>query len=196
MSFADRIVQQSPVVRRTLAVLPLLAAVILVWKDVILPIHVVLTSQDRWRLHARTALAIARGQAAEAPNLQRQLNALPGAPIWQELYPDDDSANAATAIREDITHYAALAGATVRSIAPSPPTEQFGLRRLGVSISASMTIGQLSSFLTRLRESRRYLRVDALRVVAPQIQVTNANEHLLVELQVFGYARLPSRGVK
>ncbi len=196
MSLAGRIVQQTPAARRTLAALLLLAAATLAWQAVILPIREVLTSQHRWRIQALSALAIARGRAAEVPTLQRRLKALPDAPIWQRFYPDGDSANVGTAIREDITRYAAVAGVTVRSIAPSPATEPLGLKRLGVRISATMTIQQLTSFLTQLRESPRYLRVDALKVVAPQIQSPNGNERLLVQLQIFGYARPMVRGAK
>jgi hypothetical protein len=196
MSLSDRIVQQRPPVRRMLALVLLVAVLIVIWQDVILPARVILTSQARWRVHARRALAVARGRAAEAPNLQRQLESFPSAPIWQKFYPDGDSANSAAAIRQDITQYAATAGATIRSMEPSPTTEQSGLRRLGVRISASMTVGQLTSFLIQLRVSQRYLRVDALRIVAPQVQIKNANESLLVELQVFGYSRLSASGAE
>ena len=193
MSLADGIVQQSPAVRRTLAVLLLLATVILAWREVVLPMRKVLTSQNRWRVEVRCALATARGQAAAAPTLQKDLKALADAPIWQLFYPGGDSANTSTAFREDITHYAAIAGVTVRSIVPSPTMEeQSGLGRLGVRISASMTIGQLKDFLTQLRESRHYLRVDALTVIAPQVQITHGNDRLLVQLQILGYTRLPT----
>jgi hypothetical protein len=189
MTIADRIAQRSPAVRGSLAVLLLLLTVTLAWHDIILPIRGIPTSQDRWRVHARDALAIARGQAAEVPTLQSRLKALPIAPIWQRFYPEGDSANASTAFREDITRCASVAGVTVDSIAPLAATEQFGLRRLGMRISAITTIGQLTSFLTQLRRSPRYLRVDALRVVAPQVQMKNVNERLLVQLQIFGYTR-------
>ncbi len=189
MSLADRIAQRSSAARRTLAVLLLLAAVTLAWGDVILPIREVLTSQDRWRVEVRSKLAIARGRAAETPTLQRSLKALPDAPVWQLFYPGTDSANASTALREDITRYAAVAGVTVRSIEPSPVTEEFGIKGFGVRISASMTIGQLRNLLGEIRESRHYLRVEALRVIAPQVQITNGNEHLLIQLQILGYIR-------
>jgi len=195
MTLADRIMQRSAVVRRSLAILLLLAAAILGWQSLILPVRALLTSQQRWRVQVRSALAIARGRAAEVPALQGSLKALPEAPIWRRFYPDGDSANAATILREDITHCAAVAGVTVRSIAPLPATEQRGLRRLGVKISAAMTIGQLTDFLTKLRESPRYLRVDAMSVVAPQIQMNSGNHRLLVRLQIWGYARpLSERG--
>ena len=128
------------------------------------------------------------------PTLRSRLKALPDAPIWQRFYPDGASANAGTAFREDIARYASVAGVTVESIAPLPATEQFGLRRLGMRMSAVMTIEQLTHFLTQLRTSPRYLRVDTLRVVAPQVQMKNGNERLLAQLQIFGYARLMSGG--
>jgi Tfp pilus assembly protein PilO len=194
MTLADRIAQRSPAVRRPLAVLLLLLTATLAWRDVIVPMREVLTSQHRWRVQVRSSLAIARGQAAAAPTLQRRLRALPEAPIWQRFYPDGDSANADTALREDITRYAAVAGVVLRSITPLPTTDQFGLRTLGVRISAVMSIGQLTDFLAQLRGSPRYLRVDALRVVAPQVQLKSRNHRLLVRLQLFGYARLVSGG--
>lgn len=194
MSLSDRIAQQRSPVRRMLALVLLVAVLIGTWQDVILPARVILTSQARWRVHARRALAVARGRAAEAPNLQRQLESLPSAPIWRKFYPDGDSANSAAAIRQDITQCAATVGTTIRSMEPSPTTDRSGLRRLGVKISASMTIGQLTSFLIQLRKSQRYLRVDALRIVAPQMQTKNINESLLVELQVYGYSRLAAAG--
>lgn len=194
MSFAERIAQQSPAVRRTLAVLLLLAGATLTWRYGIVPIREVLTSQHRWRVQVRRTLAIARGRAAEVPTLQRRLKALPDAPIWQRFYPDGDSTNSGNALREDIARYAAVAGVTLRSITPLPTTKQYDLRRLGVRISAVMTIGQLTDFLRQLRGSLRYLRVAALRVVAPQVQATNTNHRLSVRLQVFGYARPMTAG--
>lgn len=196
MSFADRINQRSPAVRRPLAVLLLLVSTVLAWRAVILPIREVLTSQHRWRVHTRSALAIARGRAAEVATLQRRLRALPNAPIWQRFYPDGNSANPGAALQQDVTRYAAIAGITVRSSAPLPATEQLGLTRVGVTISAVMTIGQLMDFLTQLRGSPRYLRVETLTVLAPQVQIADTNHHLLVRLHIFGYAHSIGGGLE
>lgn len=196
MSLGDRIMQQSSIARRTLAVVLLFVALTLAWQVIIPPIHAIFTSQDRWLAHASSTLAIARARAAEAPTLRRRLKALADAPIWLQLYPHGDPANENAAVREDVTRYAALAGVTARSIAPLPTRKQLSLSKPGVTISGIMTIGQLTNFLTQLRESHPYLRVDALRVVAPQIQSSTGNERLFVQMQIFGYARPMTDGSK
>lgn len=194
MSLVDRIGQQSPSVRRPLALALLLFGAILAWRTLVVPLHEVFTSQHRWRVEVTRTLAAARGRAAELPMLKRRLNVLTGAPIWQRFYREGESTNSDNALREDIARCAAAVDVTLRTIEPLPTTEQSGLKRLGVQISALMTVGQLSGFLSQIRGSPRYLRVDAIRVVAPQVQMPNRNHLLLVRMQIFGYRRPIGRG--
>ena len=194
MSLADRIAQQPQPVRRALALLLLFSSIIVIWQLLVAPLRRVLTSERHWRVAIRRTLAEARGRAIEVPTLQRRLSALPDATVWQRFYPDGDSVNSDNALREDIARGAAAAGVMLRTITPLPTSKRAGLTKLAVVVSADMTIGQLTDFLIQLRDSRRYLRVDALRIMAPQVQVTNRNHHLLVRLQIVGYARSTGGG--
>lgn len=187
MSLSDRILRQHAIMRRALAVLLVFLMLLVVWIAVIVPARALALSQTRWRIQARHHLAGDKGRASAESALREQLRALPGAPVWSRFYPSR-GASADTALRTDLMRLTASAGVTVQSLATLPTEEDGALRRHGMRIDASMTIGQLEHLATELHTHARYLRVERLTISAPIVQAPHTNPTLVVRMVVYGYS--------
>lgn len=188
MSLAKQIAEYPVLIRRLIAIVLSLTTIFAIWQGGILPLRAVLLSQQHWRDRARAKLASARGLASEAPILKSRLDILRRSPIWNKFYPDGNLYDADNMLRQDVIHYAAAVDAPLRSISPLPIKTHSTFSRVGVQISTVMNITQLQEFLHSLRSSSHYLRVEALGVIAPQLQsVKDKNYKLLVHATIYAY---------
>jgi Tfp pilus assembly protein PilO len=196
MTVADRIQAHRPAVRSALAIVLIPVAAVVAWLLVFEPIHWVVTSQAQWREATSTELARARGHARVLEVVQKQVEELPSAAIWQRFYPAATAGAVSSAVQKDVAELSAAAGLENPSIVALPSETAGAIDRQLVRLSANGTADRLEAFLTRLRQQPRYLRVDRLTVSAPQAQGADQNPILIVTMDIAGYTHQSERGVK
>jgi len=189
MTLTDRISSRSLRVRNAVALLMIPAMALLVWSLVILPLSWVATSQEHWRAEVRAELAEAKGRALTLDAVRKRLANLPSESVWQRFYPAENGADGGAALQRDVTTLSMGAGLATRSITLLPSQPQGRLMTYTARLAASGTAEQLQAFATSLRGHPRYLRVEQLKVTAPQVQSSDENPVLSITLDISGFAR-------
>lgn len=187
MTLADRLEGEPRFVQRVVAVALLPVALVCAWLLVASPVKWVLTSQPTWRDSARVELARARGEAEVLKTLTARTASLPSAPIWQRLYAEDTAGSAGSAVQQDVTSLCSSAGLQVQSVALVPSERDGLLVRHAVRVSVTGTADRFQTFLTQVRTSTRYLRVEKLAVTSPQTQRTDENPPLTILADIVGF---------
>jgi hypothetical protein len=187
MSIADRCASLPVTPRRVVAlvVVPLVLALLIA--VLLLPFAATSDSQARWRDEARQLLADARHAPAEQAALEREIAALKSSQLWSKFYSTGGAVSSATALHADVSAVLGAAQASVQSVTPLQSQELEGFTKVGARFTASMRLNQLQSVLTGLAGHTRYLRVERLIVVAPQVQSPQENPPLAVTMEVHGY---------
>jgi Tfp pilus assembly protein PilO len=188
MTVADRLQAKSRVVQRLVAVVLLPVVLVSAGLVVALPLRWVLTSQSGWRESVRVELARTRGEAAALKTLGARASSFPSAAIWQRVYGDGTGGHAGPAVQQDVTNLTASSGMQVQSITPMPREKEGPLVRYTVRLSMTGTADRFQAFLTQLRVSPRYLRVERLTVTSPQVQRPEENAPLTIVADVAGFA--------
>jgi hypothetical protein len=149
--------------------------------------HWLLTSQSIWRDSVRVQLARSRGEANALTVYAQRAASFPSAPIWRRLYVDGGPGSAGSAVQQDVTRLASSAGIQPQAVALLPSEKEGPLVRYTVRVSMTATIDRLQMFLTQLRTSSRYLRVEKLTVTSPQSQRPDENAPLTIAADIAGF---------
>jgi Tfp pilus assembly protein PilO len=173
--------------RRVLALMMLPILALLAWIAAVQPLLTIYESQQAWRAEARQLLAFSKRSVAALAQLQQQIAALRGSPLWSSLYRAEPGSGVAAALQSDVGALLAAAQANVQALAPVRSVEVGALRQIGIQVVASMRIDQLQQFMTAAAAHQRYLRIGQLTVTAPQIQSATENPLLSVEMEVHGF---------
>jgi len=187
MTLADRLQSKPRLVQRLVAVGLVPVVIVCVWVLVASPLKCVLTSQSSWRESVRSELARARGEAATLKMLTERTAAFPSAGIWQRLYGDGTQGSAGNAVQQDVTRLCSSAGMQPQSVALLPSEQDGPLVRYTVRLSMTGTADRFQAFLTQLRTSPRYLRVEKLAVTSPQSQRADENAPLTIAADIVGF---------
>jgi hypothetical protein len=189
-TLASRCQKLSLPTRRALVVLSIPLLIGLVWLVIVLPLQVTYHSQVEWRNDTIKTLARARGSQAQSEVLSQQLKALPTEPIWNKFYAVAKFGSAGSMLQADVGSVLNSVHAGVQSLTPVRSTQVNGLTTIGVRVSAAMTVDQLKNFLGGISNHAHYMRVERLRVNAPQSQVPEQNVMLTVTVEVYGVERV------
>jgi Tfp pilus assembly protein PilO len=187
MTLADRLRATPQLVQRSLAVLFLSAVLLSAWLLVTAPLKSLLTSQSRWRDSVRSELARTRGEAASLNTLTERSREFPSAAIWGRLYGDGMRGDVGAIVQQDLMRLCSVAGMQANSMSPLPSEKDGALFRYTVRISISGTADRFQTFLTQLRQSPHYLRVEKLSVTSPQTQRTDENAPLTIVADIVGF---------
>jgi hypothetical protein len=188
MSYTDRILAQPRSTRRVLALVFIPMALALFWNAIVVPVRWVTTSQDEWRDETRTTLARARGHATSLDSLQKQVDALPAAPVWARFYGTGGAEGSGAAVQQDVATLCAAAGLENPAISALPAEKSGALTRFTIRVATTGSAERLKVFLAKLREQPHYLRVDRLNVSAPQAQSSDQNPVLTINMDIAGFA--------
>ncbi len=189
MSMMERIVTQPVSMRRLLALCVLATAAVLAWWLVVEPLSWLVTSQDKWRAQTRLDLARSRGDAHELAAIRESLARLPADPLWSQLYRPQDGTDTAAAVQRDISQLCSAAGIALESAVRTPSETDGVLSKYGLRVTVSTTTDRLRIFIEGLRKAPHYLRMDRLKVSAPQMQLPEQNPTLTIAMDIAGYAR-------
>jgi hypothetical protein len=189
-SLATRCEKLSPSLRRVVAIVSIPLLIGLVWMIVVLPLQLAYRAQVDWRDDAIATLARARGSQSQGDVLSQQLKALPTEAIWNKFYVVAKPGGAGSMLQTDIGGVLNSVHASVQSLTPMRAAEVGGLTTIGLRVSAAMTIDQLKGFLAGVANHPHYLRVERMRVNAPQAQVPEQNVMLTVTLEIYGVERV------
>jgi hypothetical protein len=180
----------SPRMRRIVVVVSIPLLVGIAWALVVLPLQIAYRAQVDWRNDAIATLARARGSKAQADALSQQLKTLPTEAIWNKFYSVAKPGAAGSMLQADIGSVLNSVHASVQSLTPLRTTQVDGLTTIGLRVSAGMTVDQLKNFLGGVSGHAHYLRIERLRVNAPQGQVPDQNAMLTVTVEVYGIERV------
>jgi hypothetical protein len=122
--------------------------------------------------------------------LQRQIRELPSLLAWSRLYNGKDGAEAM--ILQDLRSIAGASGAAIL-VSSEASVSQGGLERYALRMQGSLDAPQLQSLIDRLRSHSKYLRIEAMHLTSPAMQVPDSNPPIAMDLQVIAFA-LPSEG--
>ncbi len=189
MSFVERLDGWGPLQRRVLALSLLAGAALFLWVAILMPLGWLVRSQDDWRGAVRRDLARALGRATIEPALRKRLSALQTDPIWGRFYEVPQGQDTTALIQRDVVAVGTVSGVTVQAVTPIPVVEEAGLSGYGIRFTASLAADQLKKFMDGLRGNARYLRVERVTVMAPQIQRPDQNATLNVTMEVYGFTR-------
>lgn len=189
MNLAERCAALPIAPRRTVALLIVPLAALLLVAAVWAPIAYLGSSQIKWRNDAIETLSSAQHAPAAQAALDAQIAAMRSSPLWSKFYKAPDSTAAATALHADLSSLLTSAHASVQSLTPIPSEEQPAFTRVGIRFAASIRLNDLQNLLTSMSNHARYLRVERVIVTAPQTQVPDENPPLAVTMDVFGYQR-------
>lgn len=187
MTLADRLEAKPRIVQRLLAIALVPVMIVCAWMLVASPLKWVLTSQPSWRESVRVELARARGEAAALTILTKRTEAFPSAAVWQRFYGDGASGSAGSAVQQDVTRLCSSAGLQPQSVQLLPSEKDGPLVRYAVRVSMTGTADHFQAFLTQVRTSSRYLRVEKLSVTSPQSQRPDENAPLTIVADIVGF---------
>jgi hypothetical protein len=193
MSIAERVQSMPGVARRVLAVALLLVSIVLAWLGIVQPVVDVHAMQQQWRSDAARLLAQSKTSLLALIELEQQLRAMRTSPLWSKLYVSEQAGGATTMLQSEVASLLTGAQANVQSLTPGRSTSVKGLRGISVHVSASMRIDQLQQFLAAVAAHARYLRVESLKVSAPQAQSTSDNPPLSIDLDIQAFELPESR---
>jgi hypothetical protein len=188
MNVLDHLLRRSPRVQRTVALLVVPLALLLIWGIVIWPVWRVYQSQRTWRTDAASALARHRGLIDIEDEVRVQLNALPDSPGLQKLYRVQTPGAAVLALQSDISAALSAARTRAQTFTPLPPAQIGSLQQVGLRVVATMRIDQLSELLRQVDQLPHFLRFQQLLVNAPVEQLPDENPTLVVTLDIVGFA--------
>jgi len=188
MTLADRLETKPRLVQRFVALVLVPVVIVAAWIVIASPLKWVLTSQSGWRESVSSELARARGEAATLKTLTERTAAFPSAAIWQRLYADNGApGSAGSAVQQDVTRLLSAAGMQPQSVTLLPSEQDGPLVRHAVRLSMTGPADRFQAFLTQLRTSPRYLRVEKLNVTSPQSQRTDENAPLTISADIVGF---------
>lgn len=194
MTLIESIIARSQGQRRIMALSLLVGALTAIWFLVVEPVTWLLVSQAEWRNATRRELALARGRADVEPELRKRVADLTDAPVWSRFYDLPVGQDAGALVQRDVVGIGSASGVAIQALVTLPKAEEAGLTGYGVRFTAAMTADQLRKFIDALRTNARYLRVERLRVAAPEGQRTDNNASLAVTMEVLGYVRPRDKG--
>jgi hypothetical protein len=175
--------------RRAVALLFVPGLIVAIAVAMAMPILGMARSQARWRDDAATTLAAAKHAPAVAAELAQQIAATKGSELWSRFYAGNGSMSSATSLHGDISSLLAQAEASAQSLSPIPAQELPLFSKIGIRCMASMRVNHLQRFMAALARHPRYLRIEHLVVVAPQLQNAEENPPLAVTMDIFGFER-------
>lgn len=188
MSLIDHVSRLPPRAQRVLALLVVPAAFFAIWVSMLWPSLYALQAQVDWRATITHTLARQRGLAGIESAVRAQLDALPNLKSWQRLYRAGAEGSAVIALQSDVNGALSASHARPQSFAPIAVTQIGPLHKVGLRVTASMTIEQLREFLHQVEGLGHFVRIEHLVVVAPPLQTSQENPLLTVTLDVFGFA--------
>lgn len=154
---------------------------------VYLPARALYVSQQGWRAETRGLFSKAKQAEQRSAMLGQQFAALQSSGLWSKFYLSATPGAAANNLQSDIGSMLSRVQVGAQSLVPLPSTELAHFSSIGVRVSASMRIDQLSGLLTAMAQHPRYLRVAQASIVAPQIQSATENPPLAVTLDLYGF---------
>ena len=188
MSIADSLSRLPPRTQRALALLSVPIAIASLWIAFFWPLTQLYQAQVQWRTNAEGELSHQRGVATLATSVRDQLDAIPSLKSLQRLYPAGAESSIALALQSDISGALSASRARLQSFTPLGATRVGALSKVGLQVSAFMSIDQLREFLGQVHSLSRLVRIERLSITAPSMQSPQENPTLNVTFDAFGFA--------
>jgi hypothetical protein len=173
--------------RRAIAIAMLLLAVLLAWLVVVVPLRSLVLSQAQWRADTAREIARDRGMARTAGQVREIAETVDASPLRARLYDSDSGMAVTDALQNDLRAALLQSGVEPTTFKVLPGALVSGLRAHRVEFSSVMTVEQLRGFFVALSTQPRFVRVERLRLDAPQQQRREENPRVtaLMEVRAF-----------
>ena len=174
--------------RRAIALAILAMALVLAWCLVVWPVRLLLTSQTEWREAVTRQIAHDRGPLKSATQVREAAAALDATALRGWLYESGAASAPPDALQNDLRSALLASGVEPTNFTVLPPTNVAGLRAHRVEFSTIVTIDQLQAFFGALDNQAHYVRIERLRLDAPDTQRPDENPRLTVLMEARGYS--------
>lgn len=174
-------------VRRLIVLSGLLLVLILVWLAVALPVGALASSQQEWRADMTRQIARDRGMAKNAHELRAVSEAVRNSPLRGRLF-EASALGVDNQLQNELRTALLQSGVEPTTFKALPGKSAEGLTEYRVEFSSVMSADQLRALFTHLSLQPHYVRIERLRVDAPQNQRPNENPKFTVLMEAKGFA--------
>jgi hypothetical protein len=188
MSVTDRLDALPLVTRRAIALIMLAVLVALAWLVVAWPVRTLLTSQVEWRQNAAQRIAHDRGMLAAGTQIRDAAAAVEASGLRAWLYEAGGALAPADTLQNDLRGALLASGVEPTNFKVLPSATSAGLRAQRVEFSTILTIDQLQAFFVALGNQPHYVRIERLRLDAPDVQRNDENPRLTVLMEARGFS--------
>jgi len=151
------------------------------------PIWYSFAAQRDWRAEVRKTFASAAHATQSQTSLQEQLGSLQASALWTKLYPAASDSSAGASLQADVSAVLRAQQVEPQMLTPLATSAEGQFKKIGTRFTCSARIDQVQKILAALATHSRYLRVERLKISAPQSQQANENAPLAIVLDVSGY---------
>jgi len=188
MNAVARVAALPLVTRRAIALAVLAVMLVLAWSLVVWPVRVLLTSQTEWREDVTKQIARDRGMLKSATQIREAAAALDASTLRGWLYEGGGALAPADALQNDLRSALLASGVEPTNFKVLPATNAAGLRAQRVEFSTIVTIDQLQAFFVALDNQPHYVRIERMRLDAPDTQRNDENPPMTVLMEARGYS--------
>jgi hypothetical protein len=188
MSAATRLAALPLAARRSVAVAVLAMVVVLAWSVIVMPLRALLTSQTEWREDMSRRIARDRGTLESASRVREAAAALDSSALRGWLYELGGALPPADALQNDLRSALLASGVEPTNFKVLPATNTNGLRAQRVEFSTILTVDQLQAFFVALDGQPHYVRIERLRLDAPDAQRADENPRMTALMEARGYS--------
>ncbi len=185
----------SPSLRRCLALAILLGLVVAAWSLLVAPLMAMAELRAAGIAEATEQLAHLQALIARQPDLQRRAQEAgrqfaAGGGLW----PGPSAAMTAAGMLDRLRQAVTDSGGQLRTSSEPAETAEHGMRRVALHFSIEGPLATVLGTLASVEATRPALFVDALKIAAPQFEVSPDTEpRFVLELDVSGYSEATPR---
>lgn len=179
--------------KRIVALLIIPLALVVLATAMCYPIFAAMRDQHVWREETRKALSRSAQAAQAEAQLKDELEQARQSQLWSKFYDATTENSAGAALQADVSAVLRSEQVEPQTLTPLPVTTDGRFKKIAARFTCSARIDQLRKVLTALASHSRYLRVERLKISAPQLQQPNDNAPLAVTLDVSGYQLIGGR---
>ena len=188
MSAAARLAALPLAMRRSLALLLVALALLLLWITIVLPVRGLLASQQEWRTDTVRAIARDRGMIKTAPQLREITAAIDASPLRARVYDASATIAPADQLQSDLRTALLASGVEPTNFKVLPGAVTQGLRVHRIEFSSIMSVDQLHAFFLALERQPRYVRIERVRLDAPSVQRNDENPKVTMLVEARAYS--------
>jgi Tfp pilus assembly protein PilO len=188
MNTAARLSTWPLAARRGIVLTLFVAVLLLAWTVIVLPLQTVITSQAEWRESAAQEIARDRGLLKSAAQVREAAMALDKSELHGWLYESGGGLPAVDALQNDLRTALLASGIEPTNFKVLPAASTKGLRVQRVEFSTIVTVDQLQAFFLAVERLPHYVRIERLRLDAPETQRNDENPRMTALMEARGYS--------